>query len=200
VALWVIESVGGSPRSWSGAKGGTNLSYKIRCKTKDGSKQPPRNSPSYADVELVQKESTPAPTAGQEIEGDVIEREWKSKDGEKSGKALKFEKPRSGFGGGGGGRAWKPRPDDSPMVYASRQASIGTQHSQDMAIRVVELAFAQDVPVEQLMEVLGVETKAKEKELGLVAAFQRQVNMAGATAWENEEKNNRIAGALAKLG
>lgn len=204
MANWIIESVGDSPRRWSGAKGGTNLSYRIKVKSDDGSKQPPRDSAEYANVELVQKESTAAPTPGQKIEGDVTIRPWQTKEGEKK-EDLKFEKPRGSFGGGGGGgRTWKPRPDDSPLVYAARQASIGTQHSQDMAIRVLELAFAHDQGVDELMDLLGVERSVeadgKTVVLGLVAAFQRQVNMAGANAWEVEEKRNRIADALAKIG
>jgi len=198
--LWVIESVGDNPRSWSGSKGGTNLSYRVKVKSKDGSKQPPRDSDTYANVELVQKESTAAPTVGQEIEGTVDLRPWETKDGEKK-EDLKFNKPRgAGYGGGGGGRAWKPRPDDSPLVYVSRQAMIGTQHSQDMALRVLELA--QRLGTDDwggIMADLGVEIEHDGTPLGLVAAFQRQVNMAGAAAWKSEEENSRLAKALAAI-
>jgi hypothetical protein len=136
MAVWVVESVDANPRSWSGAKGGTNISYRVKIKTKDGSKQPPRDSASYAGVELVQKEATPAPTAGAEIEGDVTIRPWETKQGEKR-EDLKFEKPRGYGGGGGGGRGWQPRIDDDPVVYAGKQAAIAAQTSLERATELV---------------------------------------------------------------
>lgn len=137
MAVWVVESVDSNPRSWSGAKGGTNLSYRVKIKTKDGSKQPPRDSAEYAGVELVQKEATPAPAAGGELTGDVVIRPWKTKEGE-AREDLKFEKERSfGGGNGGGGRGWQPRIDDDPVVYAGKQAAIAAQTSLERATELV---------------------------------------------------------------
>lgn len=202
MALWTIKSVGDSPRTWKNRQNQDMVSYKIAVEAKDGQPHPPKNQKAYSNVELVQKPTSPAPTAGAELDGDIEERTFKKKD-DTEGKSLKFKKAQRG-GGGGGGRSWKPRPDDSPMVFASRQASIGTQHSQDMAIRVLELAAGGTMTVEAIMQELGVETtievEGQEHQLGLVAAFQRQVNQAGAKAWEREEENGVIAAALAQIG
>jgi hypothetical protein len=70
----------------------------------------------YLDIELAQKASSPAPQVGQVIEGNLDQGPY----GTKLKKA--FQGP-----GGGGGRS----PED--------RKSIVRQHSQDMALRTVEL-------------------------------------------------------------
>lgn len=135
MALWKIESVGDSPRKWKSSKGGENVSYRIKVKTKDGSKQPPRDSTEYANVELVQRETTAAPVAGGDLDGTIEEREYES-GGEKR-KDLKFSKTKQFGGGGGGGRGWQPRIDDDPVVYAGKQAAIAAQTSIERATELV---------------------------------------------------------------
>lgn len=195
VALWKVKSVGDNPRTWTNKHKKEMVSYRIAVETADGSEQPPKGQKSYSKVELVQVPATAAPKPGDQLDGSIEVRKY----GENNEKEdLKFTKTQQGRGGGG--RSYKPRPDDAPPVYAERQAKIAAQHSQDMALRVLELAAqTNDDPV-SIMERLGVETEHDGKTLGLVAAFSRQVNMAGAGAWNSEEEHGRIAGALAKIG
>jgi hypothetical protein len=84
-----------SPRAWKGAKGGPMLSYKVGVKGDDGFE---------GVVEIAQKESTPAPTVGQTIEGTL------DKSSPKYPPKLK-----KAFGGGGGGR---PKPNDEEIRKA----------------------------------------------------------------------------------
>lgn len=193
--LWKVKSVGDDPRTWKNKRQDTMVSYRIVVETADGSEQPPKGQKSYSRVELVQKPETPAPKAGDQLDGDIEVRKY----GENNEKEdLKFKKAQRG--GGGGGRSWKPRPDDSPVVYADRQAKIAAQHSQNMALRVLELAAQTNEDPVSIMDRLGVQTEHDGKSMGLVAAFSRQVNIAGEAAWKREEDNGAIAGALAKIG
>lgn len=134
MALWTIKKVADNPRKWDAKKGGKNVSYRIDIEAKDGAKQPPNDSATYNRVELVQRETTAAPTVGQELDGTVAVREYESQ-GEKK-KDLKFTKAGQ-QGGGGGGRGWQPRLEDDPVVYAGKQAAIAAQTSLERATEVV---------------------------------------------------------------
>lgn len=194
-----VTAVADNPREWQGSKGGKMLSYRLTLK---------QGANSQDRVELAQKESTPAPKVGDKLTGDLTKRYYEAKGQIKSD--FKFQKERTGPGGGG--RAWKPRPDDAPVVYAAKQAQIVAQHSQNMALRILELAHTRlalvhpdgdgDLSGEAiaLMETLGVELKdGDDNELGLVDAFARHASLAAADAWKREEDKQNVAKALAAL-
>jgi hypothetical protein len=148
----------------------------------------------------VQKPETAAPKAGDELDGAIETREYEAQ-GEKR-TALKFKKTQ-GFGGGrgGGGRAWKPRPDDSPVVYAGRQASIQRQHSQDMAMRIVELAASSNQSVDDVCSALGLPEKDGDgNKLDLIDRVSFDVNVVTRAAWQREAEHGNIAKEMAKIG
>lgn len=187
-ASWEIAKVADRTRDWSSKQGGKMRSYYIGIKT--DSPQPPDDKDKYDGVELAQRETTPAPTVGQKLDGYL---ETRTHEGRRY---LKFKKAQRGAGGGG--RAWKPRPDDSPLVFAQRQASIARQHSQDMAIRVLELAKGDEAEARKLLDILGIEHQAEDKPIGLIAAVQMDVDRYGRAAWDREAENGRIKTAMAE--
>lgn len=185
---WKVTAVHGEPREWTASKGGKMLSYRITIEA--GERKLER-------VELAQRETTAAPKVGDEIEGSVEQRHYESGGEVKSD--LKLKKATGGYGGGGG-RAWKPRPDDAPVIYAARQAQIVAQHSQDMAMRVLELSRKSGESPVEIMELLGVSQEdADGNPLGLVDAFQRHAGKSAATAWAREAESGMIAKALAEI-
>jgi len=183
-----ITKVHDEVRDWDSTKGGKMRSYRIDLEGPDV----PRDR-----IELAQKVETAAPTVGQTLEGVINERTY----GDPPKKDYKFQKAQAG--GGGGGRSWKPRPDDSPVVYAARQAAILRQHSQDMGLRVMELADRSGVTPTQIMEELGItmeiERGGEKVALGLAAAFMVDAGQASNAAWDLEEEKHRIADAMAKV-
>jgi hypothetical protein len=189
-----VEAVSGDePRSWStkGDNPRPMLSYRLTVKDSGDA--------TFTDVELAQLETSPAPKAGDSIEG-VVNRRFYEWDGEEKS-ALQFKKAARGFGGGGGGRAYKPRPDDAPVVYAARQAQIVAQHSQDMALRVLELARQSGDDPDLIMATLGIPTTDESgASVGLVNAFRHDASLAAKDAWQREAQGKGIATALAALG
>lgn len=207
---WEITHVADNPRKWDAKKGGPMLSYRINLKCGDKS---------FERVELTQKESTDAPTVGQKMDGEVQRRFYGAND---ENTDLQFRKAArgGGYGGGGGGRSWKPRPDDAPPVWAGKQAQIVAQHSQNMALRVLELAHASDRPAAEIMGDLGVKTTVQKArcvgcgqmvepnaesaegdtvELGIVDAFALYANEAFERAWQREDRGGAVRDALAAL-
>jgi hypothetical protein len=189
-----VVSVGDSTRDWKNKADKEMRSYAVQFKAPDGS--------SHGNVELAQLPTTAPPVAGAKIDGHIERRFYTKKDGTE-GSALQFKKAARG-GGGGGGRPWKPRPDDAPPVYAAKQAQIVAQHSQNMAIRVLELAEATAARTGNedwtgIMADLGVSLEPPEgsdKPLGLVDAFQRHASMAAANAWLREQEKGAVAKAM----
>lgn len=136
-----------------------------------------------SEVSWFTKATTPLPAAGEKIEGTIEESQY----------GPKFKKARAG---GGGGRPYKPRPDDAPEVYAAKQAQIVAQHSQDMALRVLELAQASGDGPQTIMESLGVAMiREDQTPLGLVEAFSLDASRAAAAAWAREAERKAIRGA-----
>jgi len=168
------------------------LSYKLTIKDSGDA--------TFNDVELALAETSPAPKAGDSIEG-VVNRRFYEWDGEEKS-ALQFKKAARGGFGGGGGRAYKPRPDDAPVVYAARQAQIVAQHSQDMALRVLELAQASGTDDHSgIMADLGIPTTDDTgAAIGLAEAFRRDASVAAKDAWRREAEGKGIASALQALG
>lgn len=188
---WEIGTVHGEPRAWQSQKGGDMLSYRIDVRPKG------KDEPVFRRVELAQKKDTAAPQSGGTLDGEVTERTY----GENNEKTdLKFKKAARGGGGGGGGR-YKPRPDDSPKVYAARQAQIARQHSQDVAFRIVELAHAVSKPVGEVAAEVGIvlAPDGSEEPLSLVEAVHADVTRAGASAWSREADNGMIAAAVKEV-
>lgn len=188
-----ILAVGDGARDWQTKSDPPRemRSYRIKLRDTEGNE--------HGNVELAQLQTTAPPVAGQKLNGHV-ERRFYGDNDEKV--ALQFKKAARG-GGGGGGRAWKPRPDDAPVVYAAKQAQIVAQHSQNMALRVLELAHATGTDDwAGIMADLGVSLdppEGSQKPLGLVDAFARHASMAAATAWLREKEKHAVADALAEL-
>jgi hypothetical protein len=109
MATYTVEAVVGEPREWEG-KFGKNLSYTLALSGREGV------------VELSQRPETPAPKAGDSIEGELV-----PSQGDFPPK-LKRAKPQNGYGGGGGG------------MSPEREKRIVRQHSQSMAIETLKLA------------------------------------------------------------
>lgn len=172
---YIIENVHADTRDWLSKfakdKGQTDpdmRSYRLDLKDGDGNVR--------QRIELAQKITTAAPQAGSKIEGTINERQY----GDPPKTDYKLTKPAGGGGGGrgGGGRAWKPRPDDAPPVWSGKQAQIVAQHSQNMALRVLELAARTEPtttvtnpgevvegldPVAAIMDRLGVKTTVQKE-------------------------------------
>lgn len=193
-----VLTVADDTRSWTNKQSSKEmLSYRVKLKAPDGTE--------HARVELAQLETTAAPKAGDKLDGSITKRFYEAQGETKSDLQFKKASRGGGFGGGGGGRAWKPRPDDAPVVYAAKQAQIVAQHSQNMAIRVLELAAAHSETGDfsGIMADLGVplsfERDGDTVKLGLVDAFQRHASIAAGEAWKREEEKGRVAKALADL-
>lgn len=193
---YTVKNVRADTRDWTSAKGGKMRSYRIDLVAADGAVNTGIDG---KGVELAQRETTPPPKEGDTLDGAITERKW----GENNDKIdLKFQKAQGA--GGGGGRSWKPRPDDSPKVYASRQAAILRQHSQDMALRVMELAQASNAEPQEVMDALGVDTTIEREgqdpaHLGLVQAFMVDAGRASNAAWDLEDTKHRIADAMKEV-
>lgn len=196
-----VTRVGEETRDWQTKGDNPREMRSYRISVKLGDKE-------FKSVELGQLKTTAAPTVGQKLNGKVMEREYEY--GGQTKTDLKFEKARGG-GGRGGGRAYKPRPEDAPTVYVAKQAQIVAQHSQNMALRVLELASSRiaaspdpsgDLHGEavNIMGELGIPMTAsvggEDTDLGLVQAFTADANRAGKRAAEIETENRTITDAL----
>ena len=132
------------------------------------------------------KDTMPLPAPGSTLTGEI----------EPGPYGPKFKKAGGAGGGGGGGRPYKPRPDDAPEVFAARQASIARQHSQDMALRILELAQTSGQTSLAICEELGVRTISDEqKPIPLLEAISLDVSLAGAQAWAREREKRAIRAA-----
>ena len=87
MSIYTIQTVTGQS-TWDSQKGGPMISYKVNIKGDDGFEGP---------AEVNQKDTTPAPTAGQQIEGTLDKSNPKFPP--------KLKKAQQGFGGGGGGKS-----------------------------------------------------------------------------------------------
>lgn len=188
---YTITKVHDSVRDWSGQGDHPMKSYRIDLADANG--QPVRER-----VELAQRATTAVPTVGQKIDGQINERKYTSAGEEKTD--WKFQKAGGG-GGGGGGRPWKPRPDDCPEVYASRQAMIARQHSQNIGMRILELAHASGDDLATVMDRLGIAYATDKGDLSVVDAVAKDVATTGFRAWTHEtgsDTQDKIADALAR--
>lgn len=100
---YTIREVIGQPNAWSSQKGGPMLSYSLDVTGDDGF---------TGQVELNQKDSTPAPTVGQVIDGTL------DKSNPKYAPKLKKAPPQGGGFGGGGPRAGKSKADQDSIERA----------------------------------------------------------------------------------
>jgi len=103
MSLYTIREVIGTPIAWSSQKGGPMLSYSLDVTGDDGF---------TGQVELNQKDSTPAPTVGQVIDGTL------DKSNPKYAPKLKKAPPQGGGFGGGGPRAGKSKADQDSIERA----------------------------------------------------------------------------------
>ena len=109
---YTVTDVSPNVRDWSSQQGGPMKEYRVHLN--DGSQD-------HMNVEWSRKQSSPAPVKGQQIEGTLEDR---------GSHGLKLKVAPS-FGGGGFARPEDPK----------RAARILRQHSQDMALRTIEVAL-----------------------------------------------------------
>jgi hypothetical protein len=188
--LYKIAKVHDDVRDWKNQRGDAMKSYRIDLADAQGQIVRER-------CELAQKESTQRPVAGNELDGEIQHRTY----GDPPKDDYKFKKAYGG-GAGGGGRSWKPRPDDAPEVYAARQAMIARQHSQDVGMKILELAQASGDDVAVVMDRLGISYAKGEETLTVLDAVAKDVAVAGFRAWiheTGEETQDSIKDALGRL-
>ena len=109
MATFTVTAVDTKVRDWQ-SEHGTMRAYKIKLKDAAGTEQV---------AEWSRKLSSPAPEAGQTVEGEIVQGQY----------GARFKKTQSAGGLG-------PRPEDP-----KRAARILRQHSQDMAMRVISIAY-----------------------------------------------------------
>jgi hypothetical protein len=112
---YTITAVSDQVRQWNSTKGGPMNSYRVHLKAPDGEV--------VQNVELSQKNTSPIPTVGQQLEGNVDQGQY----------GLKFRKAFGGPAGGGGGGGYKGK-------TPSEQASIAASVALDKALIAVEQA------------------------------------------------------------
>jgi hypothetical protein len=117
IPSYTITEVSPQVRDWSSNAGGPMKGYRVSLQNGQGQVM--------ANVEWSRKATSPPPTVGQQVEGDV----------DTSGQyGPKFKAAQSGgYGGGGGGG----RPRDP-----AERRSIAMQHAQKCAVSVLEVAAA----------------------------------------------------------
>lgn len=113
MATYTITAVSPNVRDWTASQGGAMKEYRVHLR--DGQDKLVQN------VEWSRKASSPAPTVGQQIEGELQD---------KGQYGFKLKVAPGGRGGGYG-----PRPEDP-----KRAATITRQHSQGMALQYFALA------------------------------------------------------------
>jgi len=111
VPTFTITDVSPNVRDWNSQQGGPMKEYRVHLAEGDQR---------HMNVEWSRKATSPAPTEGQQIEGTIEDR---------GQHGLKLKVAPS-FGGGGFARPEDPK----------RAARILRQHSQDMALRTLELS------------------------------------------------------------
>lgn len=190
---YVVSKVHDEVRDWTG-KGGAMKSYRIDLADEAGQTVGER-------IELPQKATTAVPSVGDLLEGDIEQREYEAGGEKRTDHKFKKASAYGGGGGGGGGRKYTPRPDDAPEVYASRQAMIARQHSQDVGMRILELAQSSGDDVATIMDRLGINYAKDEQTLSVLDAVARDVNLAGFRAWtlETGEERDSVKAALARI-
>lgn len=112
MATYTITAVSDNVRDWSSSKGGTMKAYRVVMRDQAGNET--------QNVEWSRKESSPPPTVGQQVEGDIdVAAQY----------GPKFKQANTA--GGGGGYRGKP---------VEERRSIAMQHAQKCAVDVVRLA------------------------------------------------------------
>jgi hypothetical protein len=162
VSTYTVKSVGAEPREWTSSHGGTFLSYKVDFTTEDGQLE--------GGVEWNKKPESRAPSVGEQVVGHLEEGNFGPKfkidydaTKELGGAPSGSSEARTGTGGGQG-KNWQPERERDP----ERAARILRQHSQEMALRYLNISDDRPVHLE------GVFALADE--------FDADVNRAGQAA------------------